>query len=107
EARFWLPALDELIKAGYYDPDRYGEGQEGYWKYPNGTDTPLVFGPPGEGDWGWAEDDELWEELTPGRYPHTVSPWGLLDIVGTRVEWTETPWGVYYDENGEVQFTDG
>ena len=30
-ARFWIPSLDEWIKAAHYDPDRYGEGQEGYW----------------------------------------------------------------------------
>jgi hypothetical protein len=108
EARFWLPGLDELLKAAYYDPERYGEGEEGYWLYPNGSDTPPAFGAPppeGDGDWGAGPDDEVWEELTGGRYPHTVSPWGLLDVVGTSPEWTEAPWGVYYDEDGNALFT--
>jgi hypothetical protein len=105
---FWLPSLDELLKAAYYDPERYGEGEEGYWLYPNGSDTPPAFGAPppeGDGDWGAGPDDEVWEELTGGRYPHTVSPWGLLDVVGTSPEWTEAPWGVYYDEDGNALFT--
>jgi hypothetical protein len=91
EARFWLPGLDEFLKAAYYDPNRYGEGQEGYWPYPGGSETPPAFGPPGVGDWGYDDDDTVAERLTVGRYPGTVSPWGLLDVVGTSVEWVETP----------------
>lgn len=48
-ARFWIPTLDEWTKAVYYDPDRYGEGQEGYWLYPNGTNTELISGDPENG----------------------------------------------------------
>jgi formylglycine-generating enzyme required for sulfatase activity len=109
-ARFWLPGLDELLKAAYYDPSRYGEGEEGYWPYPNGsTDAPWFGAPPpdGDGDWGNGPDDEVWEKLTVGRYPHTVSPWGLLDVIGTATEWTETPWGVQYNEDGEISFIAG
>lgn len=94
DARFWLPSLDEFLKAGYYDPNRYGEGQEGYWPYPNSSDTPPTFGPPGQGDWGYAPGTPLSERLTVGRFPDTQSPWGLLDILGTATEWVETPWGI-------------
>jgi hypothetical protein len=101
DARFWLPGLDEYIKAAYYDPNRYGEGQEGYWPYPNGSETPPAFGPPGEGGWGYGDDDTEAERLTVGRYPDTVSPWGLLDVVGTSREWVETPKGLLL-LNGEL-----
>jgi hypothetical protein len=94
DARFWLPGLDEYLKAAYYDPNRYGEGEEGYWPYPNQSESEPWFGPPGEGDWGHADGDEVWQKLQVGRYPDTVSPWGLLDVVGTDSEWVETPNGL-------------
>ncbi len=94
DARFWLPGLDEYLKAGFYDPDRYGEGVEGYWPYPNQSDSKPWFGPPGEGDWGYEDGAPVWERLAAGRFPDTASHWGLLDIVGTDSEWVETPNGL-------------
>lgn len=93
-ARYWIPSLDEWTKAVYYDPNRYGPGQEGYWLYSGMSMTPLVGGPPGTpgaqtsaGDW--------WQGgvIPPsvGSYPGTLSPWGLLDTSGGVEEWTETP----------------
>ena len=32
-AKFWIPTLDEWIKAAHYDPNRYGPGEGGYWEY--------------------------------------------------------------------------
>lgn len=98
-ARFWLPGLDELLKAAYYDPDRYGEGEEGYWLYPHSSSETPVVGPPGVGDVGPADLDgdgvvAGWERLASGLRPGTVSPWGLLDVLGTQEEWVETPRGV-------------
>jgi hypothetical protein len=98
-ARFWLPSLDELLKAAYYDPDRYGEGKEGYWLHPHSSSETPVVGPPGIGDVGPSEDIDgdgfvSWERTLVGRYPDTVSPWGLLDVLGTEEEWVETPRGV-------------
>jgi len=92
-ARFWIPSLDEWMKAVHHDPDRYADAQEGWWLYPNGTDEPLVAGPPGVGQttagyqpggFGGAE----WK-VPLGSYPDSVSPWGLLDASGGAREWTE------------------
>jgi len=92
-ATFFLPTYDEWVKAVYYDPDRYGEGLEGYWYHPDGGNEPLVSGEPGEPgaetSGGERPPTALW--LFPvGSYPDTVTPWGLLDASGGEEEWTET-----------------
>lgn len=102
DARFWLPSLDEYLKAGYYDPNRYGEGEEGYWTFPHGSNTPPVSGPPGEGEWDNSPGRPPWERLRVGLYPETQSPWGLLDILGTEREWVETPSGVFQLSDGTL-----
>ncbi|MBX3361110.1 MAG: SUMF1/EgtB/PvdO family nonheme iron enzyme [Phycisphaeraceae bacterium] len=87
DARYWIPTLNETIKAAYYDPDRYGPGLEGYWLYPDGGNEPLVEGPPGIGEtWGENGGDGPGDA---GAYPGVASPWGLLDVSGTGWEWTE------------------
>jgi formylglycine-generating enzyme required for sulfatase activity len=98
-ARFWIPSLDELTKAAFYDPNRHGEGQGGYWEYPTSSDTAPIAGDPalgGETNAG-SEDPRFddWPEgqfrpLDVGTYPETQSPWGLLDTFGGGLELTET-----------------
>lgn len=80
-ARFWLPSIDEWTKGGYWDPNRYGEGEGGYWLYPNGTDEPLVSGAPENGGETNA-GEALNRPLDVGSYPDTQTPWGLLDYSG-------------------------
>ena len=46
-AQFWIPSLDEWIKGGYWDPNRYGEDEGGYWLYPNASDEPSIQDIPG------------------------------------------------------------
>jgi len=103
-ARFWIPSLDEWMKAAHHDPDRYGDGQEGWWLYPNGTDEPLIGGPPGAGGGQTSAGvipDEPWGEydIPLGAYPDVRSPWGLLDASGGAREWTEYVFwpGLQYD----------
>ncbi len=79
-ARFWIPSIDEWIKGGYWDPNRYGEGEGGYWLYPNSSDTPSVPGFPDEGGETNAGFGDF--PLDVGSYPETQSPWGLLDYSG-------------------------
>lgn len=90
-ARYWIPSLDEWIKAVHWDPDKDGGG--GYWLYPNSSDAPPVPGPPGAGDTSAGYDDDfgfLWDV---GSYPHVRTPWGLLDASGGVREKLETPTG--------------
>lgn len=92
-ARFWIPSLDEWTKAVYYDPNRYGPGQEGYWLHSGMSMTPLVGGPPGTpgaqtSGGGWYQGGVPPPPV--GSYPQTVSPWGLLDTSGGKAELTDT-----------------
>ena len=89
-ANFWIPSLDEWVKAVHYDPNRYGPGQEGYWLFPDGGDDMLYS------DWPWnggetSTDIESWSGpwLDVGSYPWTQSPWGLLDASGSEWDWIE------------------
>ncbi len=79
-ARFWIPSIDEWIKGGYWDPNRFGESEGGYWLYPNSSDTPSVPGFPDEGGETNAGFGDF--PLDVGSYPETQTPWGLLDYSG-------------------------
>ncbi len=91
-ARFWIPTLDEWLKAVYYDPDRFGPGQPGWWLYPNRSDEPPIPGAPGVGQTsaGWKVPLGYNEwDIPAGSYPDTLTPWGLLDASGGVTEWME------------------
>lgn len=81
-SKFWIPTFDELIKAMYYDPNRHGAGQDGYWKYPNSSDSLPIPGLPGTGGTTNAGLPASVAFMPVGQYPHAVSPWGLLDTSG-------------------------
>jgi hypothetical protein len=89
-SRYFIPTHDEQLKAAYYDPNRYGDGQDGYWLFPNRSNTPPVLGPPSAGGqtnvWAWYTR----APLDAGSYPDMQSPWGLLDCSGGETEWSET-----------------
>lgn len=90
-AKYWVPTLDESLKAMNYDPDRYGEGEGGWWLYPNMSDEPPIPGLPGEGTTTAGmefSDPTIWT-LPLGSYVDQLSPWGLLDTSGAAREWTE------------------
>lgn len=96
DARFWIPSIDEHIKASYYDPDKYGPGEGGYWRFPHQSDEPPVYAlpwepgaqssaglePPFTGEWSSA--------MPLGLYPETTSAYGLLDVSGGVPEWTDS-----------------
>jgi formylglycine-generating enzyme required for sulfatase activity len=101
DARYWIPSLDEWVKAAHYDPDRFGEGQGGWWDYPDGSDDPLYPGFPGEGETSATLD---WDGayLPLGAYADIQSPWGLFDLSGGTMEWTEE-----VHHSGKFRLTDG
>lgn len=91
-ATFWIPSIDEWIKAMYYDPNRYGEGEEGYWRYPIASDSQPIPGLPSEGGQTLVGALEwlIRPPLPVGSYPNVRSPWGLLDGSGSLPELTDT-----------------
>ena len=88
-ARYWIPTLDEWMKAVHYDPNRSGPGQGGYWMYPNSSDTSPIYGPPGTGqaNAGFTLPGNAQYDILLGLPIRDRSPWGLLDTAGgTRVD---------------------
>lgn len=81
-AKFWIPTVDEYLKAAFYDPVL-----DHWWLHPNATDDPTP------NDQTSADDrnagPERWMLFPLGMYPDTQSPWGLLDLSGGGSEWNE------------------
>jgi hypothetical protein len=90
-ARFWIPSLDEWLKAGHFDPNKNGDDQPGWWQSPNGSDELLRAGLPGTGETSAGLSlGNLAEVYIPlGSYGSVQSPWGLLDLSGGAAEWSE------------------
>lgn len=88
-ARYFLPTIDEWIKAAYWDPNRVDPviGDPGYWQFPNSSDTPLIPGVPGVGQTSAGQGGSF--EVA--SYTSVQSPWGLWDLSGGATEWLETP----------------
>lgn len=101
-ARYWIPTFDEYLKAAYYDPNRFGEGQGGWWEQPNGSDTELIVGAPSDGGQTNAGISDLDVDATSaeilrlGAYVDVTSPWGLLDVSGGGSEWVDGPVGSFF-----------
>jgi hypothetical protein len=91
-ARFWIPTLDEWMFAAYFDNNRHGPGQGGWWEFPTSSDTNPVPGLPGVGQTN--RNLSLTNEAVPfmpvAQYS-VASPWGLYDLSGGAREWLETP----------------
>ena len=91
-ARYWIPTYDEALKAVYYDPNRHGPGEDGWWMYPAGSDTPLIAGAPEDGgqtNYGLFTTFDYEAHRDVGSYPEITTRWGLLDASGGMREWTE------------------
>jgi hypothetical protein len=92
-ALYFLPTYDEEIKAAHWDPNRYGPGHGGYWRYKNKTDAPGTPGAPGAGTTSagyWTDENINAGWFVPlGAYTNQVSPWGLFDTSGGAQEWNE------------------
>lgn len=92
-ALYFIPTLDEQLKAEHYDPNRFGVGQGGWWLNKNGSDLPGTPGPPGVGTTSAGyyslTDPNIGWRVPLGAYASSLSPWGLLDTSGGASEWDE------------------
>jgi hypothetical protein len=111
-ARYWIPSIDEWMKAAHYDPNRpNADGTTGgWWLFSNSSDSPVTYGPPGQrvrigsGPPGpdpngpLAQANSGWRSFDfPGFDPFAVplgaydvtTPWGMYDAAGGMAEWTE------------------
>lgn len=92
-AQFWIPTIDEWIKAAYFDPNRGGVGAPGYWKHPNSSDSLLTSGQPGtpgaETNGGLPQS-----HMAVASYPGTQTPWGLFDVSGGAREPTDSLYSI-------------
>lgn len=100
-AKFWIPTLDEWLKAARFDPNRDGEGQAGWWQYPYMSDEPPIPGRPEDGgttSGGYEDPNEAWGEweIPLGAYADYVTAYGLRDTSGGAAEWIED----YFDFDG-------
>ena len=96
-ATYFIPSLNEITKAFYYDPNRYGINQGGYWQYNNSSDVPPIWGSPqsgGTANAGFFTGDPF---IPVGAYPTVQTPWGLLDAAGGSSEWTDSQHPFYPD----------
>lgn len=93
-ATYFLPTVDEWIKAAHYDPNKFGQDQGGWWLYPHKSDSPIIPGPPpsqgGTGQSNSGDGIPNWLSIPLGAYTNVVSPWGLYDASGGSREWLET-----------------
>ncbi len=90
-ARYWIPTMDEWLKAAHYDPSKQNPDGSvgGWWQYSNGTDSPYLYGPPpgGHANADFESPNPFFIPL--GSYEIT-SPWGLYDMAGATREYTES-----------------
>lgn len=91
-ARYFIPTLDEWIKAAHYDPNKVNSDGSvgGYWTYSNSSDTPYIGAPPSQGGTANFGFDAGAFNIPLGAYTNVTSPWGLFDVAGGSTEWLET-----------------
>ena len=94
DARYWIPTIDEWIKAVYFDPNHGGQGVPGWWYLaPNGSNTTLIYAPPEAGGQANANFDLPINgqfRIPLMAYPDVASPWGVLDAGGATREMLES-----------------
>lgn len=89
-ARYWLPTLDEWSKGFFFDPNKNGPGQAGYWRYPIGSDAVPISGYPWQGgQTGAGIPFGSGPILDVGSFANSLSPWGFLDGSGCIRQWLE------------------
>ncbi len=92
-AKYWIPSVDEWLKAVHYDPNKQGPDVGGWWNYPNASDERPVTGLPGVGETSANIAAQIgieaaWQ-IPVGSYVDQASHYGVLDASGGVSEWLE------------------
>jgi formylglycine-generating enzyme required for sulfatase activity len=101
-AKYCLPTLNEWYKAAYYDPNKNGQGNPGYWLYPTKSDTPPsnvfsetepnhanFFDYGNLGTHGYTIGDPYYRTEV-GTFKASSSAYGTYDMAGNVGNWTES-----------------
>jgi formylglycine-generating enzyme len=101
-AQYFIPNLNEWYKTAYYDPNKLGPGQPGYWLYPTRHDDPPINKPDplgtnnanffdelGTGTGGFCIGGPLYRTEV-GAFAASPGPYGTYDQGGNVGERTDT-----------------
>jgi hypothetical protein len=88
-AKFFIPTQNEWTKGMYFDPNRFGPGQPGYWANPITSDAYVIPGLPQNGGQSNVGINSGVLPFPILQYPTVMSPWGLFDGSGGEEEWLE------------------
>jgi formylglycine-generating enzyme required for sulfatase activity len=104
-AKYFIPNLNEWYKAAYFDPNKFGAGQAGYWLVPTKSDSPPInildptgtnnanfFDAVGTGTHGYTIDSPYYRTEV-GAFASSPGLYGTFDQGGNVVQWTETAVG--------------
>jgi formylglycine-generating enzyme len=104
-AKYFIPNLNEWYKAAYYDPNKLGPGQPGYWIYPTRhDDAPINFlDPAGTNNANFFDDvgtgtggltiGGMYYRTEVGGFVSSPSAYGTCDQGGNVSQWNETSFG--------------
>jgi formylglycine-generating enzyme len=122
-AKYFTPTLNEWYKAAYFDPNKNGPGQSGYWLFPTRHDDPPInvvdaagmnngnfFDSAGTGTHGYSIDLPYFRTEV-GAFASSPGPYGTFDQGGNLDKWNEatagsqqmaTRGGSYYKSSGSL-----
>ncbi|MCC6124824.1 MAG: SUMF1/EgtB/PvdO family nonheme iron enzyme [Pirellulales bacterium] len=101
-AQYFIPNQNEWYKAAYYDPNKSGAGQAGYWLLPTRHDTPAIniLDATGTNNANFYDILETgtkgltigspYFRTEVGAFAASPSPYGTYDQCGNLEQWTET-----------------
>jgi formylglycine-generating enzyme len=103
DSKYFIPSLNEWYKAAYFDPNKNGAGQPGYWLTPlkhgtlpsnildpAGTNNANFFDLSGTGNHSYTIGGPYWRTEV-GAFASSPSPWGTFDQGGNVGNFVESP----------------
>lgn len=93
-ARFFIPTMDQWMRAGFFDPNHNSSQYGNWWQYGHASDAFALPGLPqwgAEANYGFVTQNLAEFSVPLGAYSSIQSPWGLFDVSGASTEWIEEP----------------